>query len=413
MSSRESILAEHLGRHPSLAAHLSRLCDRCDKRGELAGTIKLADSSLPIGEYRALHSLFGPALKTSARGERRLDLTRFLASVPDADAWIEELYTALGRQRRDLVDEATQSQAIWQQLLGQFRLSYPDLLSVHRLLQSQSARHSLLDEAKADALRTEWFRLAETVRHLQANRQQVGLSDLGARFFNDSKTLRAGRLRTILCQWLHALNSEDAAEDIEPADMLSRYGVTDNPTSIKVTFFGPLRYRRNGAWLDWPCQLHRQGESTTLSLDNLAGIERAEFVGNPTVVTCENETPFNNLVREDTPFAVVYTGGFPNAAVRALLGKLPVHTLLRHWGDSDRAGYQIARILSHIHPLSLWRCQLDDLQRHRHALKPVSAAEQLAIQRALAESPDHPFAPELQFTAQHGWLEQESWDSSQ
>jgi len=409
----KSILAEYLGRHPSLAAHLARLCDRCDKRGELGGTIKLGDSSLPMDEYRALHSLFGPALKTSARGERRLELTRFLASVPDANAWIEELYTALGRQRRNLVDEASQSQSLWEQLLGQFQLSYPELPAVHRWLQGQSARHGRLDESKASALRTEWFRLAETVRHLQANRQQVGLSDLGARFFNDSKALRSGRLRTALCQWLHALDSEGTDANIEATDVLSRYGVTDNPTSVKVTLFGPLRYRKHGVWLDWPCQLHRQGESTTLSLDNLAGIESAEFVGNHTVITCENETPFNNLIRESIPCPVVYTGGFPNAAVRALLEKLPARSQLRHWGDSDRAGYQIARILAHIRPLVLWRCQLADLERHRHALKPVSDAERLAIEQALADTPDHPFAPELQFTARHGWLEQESWGTGQ
>ncbi|MDX9978706.1 MAG: DUF2399 domain-containing protein [Lentisphaeria bacterium] len=400
-----SILAEKLHAHPCLAPHLSCLADRCDRRGDLTGRVKLGDSSLPPDELRLLRLLFGQALKTSAKGEHRLDLDRFLAGVPGREAWIAELYGALGRQRRNRPRERDQEEALWRRLLGQFRLAYPGIEGVHRLLEAGSSRRPAgPDEARG--ILAEWSALAEAVVFLQSSRRHVGLSELGARFLNDSKALRSGRLRALLCRWLEAVADEGEGDD---AGVLARFGVADNPTSIKVTLFGPLRYRWQDREMDWPRQLHAAGESATLSLDNLDAIAAADFADHDTVVTCENETPFNRLIREKCGFPVIYTAGFPNAAVRSLIRNLPPDTRLLHWGDSDLAGYRIAHILSRLRPLALWRCSLADLERHRQALKPVSETERDAILRFLESTPGFPFAAELRFTAEHGWLEQESW----
>lgn len=402
-----SILAEQLRAHPFLASHLSRLCDRCDQRGNLTGRIKLGDSSLPPDEFRVLRMIFGQALGTNRQGEHRLDLDRFLAGVPDRDAWFAELYDALGRQRRNRPTERVRQEALWERIRSQFRLAYPDLGGVHDLLREQTGGTRMLsDAAEARDILTEWSILADAIVFLQSSRTHIGLSDLGARFLNDSKALRSGRLRTMLCRWLAAVADEGEADDIQ---VLARFGVVDNPTSIKVTLFGDLRYRCDGRELDWPCRLHAAGESVTLSLDNLDAITDADFGGSKTIVTCENETPFNRLIREKCQLPVIYTAGFPNAAVRNLIRKLPPDTRLLHWGDSDLAGYRIAHILSRLRPLSLWRCTVEDLRRHEHALKPLAHADGNAIHRFLESKPDVPFASELLFTAEHGWLEQESW----
>lgn len=402
---KASILAEHVRAHPFLAPHLACLGDRCDRRGDLTGRIKLGDSSLPPEELRVLRLLFGQALKTSAKGEHRLDLDRFLAGVPDREAWIAELYGALGRQRRNRLREKAREETLWRQLLGRFRLAYPGLGGVHRLLEEGTPR-SPASADEACGILAEWSALAEAVVFLQSSGTHVGLSELGARFLNDSKALRSGRLRTTLCRWLEAVTDEGEDDD---AGVLARFGVADNPTSIKVTLFGPLRYRCAAGELDWPRRLHAAGQSATLSLDNLDAIADADFDGRGTVVTCENETPFNRLIREGCEFPAIYTAGFPNAAVRNLIRKLPPDTRILHWGDSDLPGYRIAHILSRLRPLALWRCTLADLERHRHALKPVSETERDAIGRFLETTSGFPFAAELLFTAEHGWLEQESW----
>lgn len=239
--------------------------------------------------------------------------------------------------------------------------------------------------------------------------EPLGLAELGARFFGSSKALRSGEVRRLLVDGLAVL--ADAEEDAaEPALLLRRFGVCDNPTALKVTLFGPFRLRKRGRWLDWVEQLHALGESATLSLGNLDGVDRVELAGDGAIVhTSENETPFCRLVREQFPEPVIYTEGYPNAAVRRLLRLLPPATAVRHWGDSDLDGLRIADILAATRPLELWRCGLAELQRQRPRLLPFSDAQSGRARRWLAAHPDFRFRAELGFSLAHGWLEQESW----
>ncbi len=394
---------------PELARHLNRILDRCDRRGELSGSLKLGDTSLPSDEKRALRQLFGTAFRTSRQGEHRLDLTQFLAVIPEPEAWIDELYQELGRQRRNCVEQNADASVKYQRLREQLRLAYPDLSAIHRLLAQNSSGKHALNAGEIEQRRHQWFTLAELIVFLRDNRTPLGLSELGARFFGDSKILRSGKLNSELCQWLSALATDGQGEPIPAPEVLAKFGVTDNTTSIKVTIFGNFRYRKHGVWHDWPCELRRNGESATLSLDNLADVEACEIPGSDVVITCENETPFNTLIREDARIPVVYTAGFPNAAVRILLEKLPPHVHIQHWGDSDLAGLRIARILGQMHPLSLWRCDLPELQRHRRMLRPTRESDRQIILDMLDACTHTTFAPELRFTAEHGWLEQECW----
>lgn len=411
-SETRTVLAQALSECPGLGVHLHKILDRYDRRGELSGTLKLGDASLPVDELRALRHLFGQAIKTSRRGEHKLDLTRFLEHLPDTSAWINELYQALNRPRRNLKQEDSENTLRFQKLVDQLHLRFPEQAPIQYFLRQTCKRHTGLSDNDFRGLRERWFKLGETVDYLRVNRDPIGLSDLGAKFFQDSKVLRKGKLYNELCTWLNVLESEGLPENSDPGNVLSHFGVTENLTSIKVTFFGLLRYQKAGVWYDWPCGLRENGESCTLSLDNLAGMEAVEFMEGGTVITCENETPFNNLIRENSSQPVIYTAGFPNSAVQYLLRKLSPDTRIQHWGDSDRAGLQIASILGRIRTVSLWRCDVPELKGHCGKLRPTTDSDRQAIHAMLEEYPDHPFAAELRFTADNGWLEQESWQPS-
>lgn len=404
-------LADRLRACPALGDALDKLCDRCDKRGELRGRIKLGDAEMPPDVLRVLRELFGSALKTNPKQEQYLDLNRFMKTVPDPEGWIHELYAAMGRERRDILRENARAKARADRLVDQFHLAHPSLAQVVPLLQNWAQRNSgpRTNETICE-VRNRWERLAQTVEFLLTNTRAVGISELGARFFNDSKTLRTGGLRSELARWLAAVEPTPEGEQVSTEDLLARHGVTDNPTSIRVAVFGALRYRVAGEWFEWPCELRKHGQSATLSLHNIAGLEAAEFLEGGSVITCENETPFNRLIRDGVEQPVIYTGGFPNSAVRSLLEAMPAETRIRHWGDSDPAGLRIAEILSAIRPLRLWRCSLEELRRHRDLLKPLPHSERQAVEERLRQEPPPPFADELRFTAANGWLEQESWN---
>lgn len=176
-----------------------------------------------------------------------------------------------------------------------------------------------------------------------------------------------------------------------------------------MTLFGPLAYVKGGERFDWVAQLHARGETATLSWDNLHGIDALVLPADTPVITCENETPFNALIREGFPALYIYTAGYPNTAVTRLLHLLPAETAIQHWGDTDLDGLRIAAMLHQIRPVRLWRCDLAEVQRHLTDLRLLKPAPQEKAERYLAQHLDFPFKDELVFTLAHGWLEQECW----
>jgi uncharacterized protein (TIGR02679 family) len=407
-----AILREALARYPELPPFLGRLCDVWDRQGAPPARLSLGSGLSRHGELAALHALFGAAVEVSRSGRAFLRVRAFLArfDAPGAEAWADALYAAMGRARRDRAAERRQAGQSFDELLAAWRLAFPTVVAAAPVIEGQAEKWKRrLQTGVAEGVRAQWWSWGQALTFLAPRPEALGLAELGAQVYGSSKALRRGEARSLLVSGLAAL--EDIDEDqVEPGDILRLCGLCDNPTALKVTVCGPLRLRKHGRWLDWIEQLHALGESATLSLANLDGVDIiGSAAAGALVHTCENETPFCRLVREGCPGTLVYTEGYPNRAVRRLLQLLPSGTTIRHWGDSDLDGLRIAAILAQDRPLHLWRCGLVDLERQREFLIPLSVDASRRARHWLQTHPEFRFRDELAFTLAHGWLEQESW----
>jgi len=423
VENQEEIFRRYLLRYPRIEPCLRRLCLGISRREDLRGTVVLGSSFARGEDYEPLLELFGrPALALSSKGEMRLSLNRV---TPASDqktlvAWSHALHLALGLPAVNISLRKKEAAAACATLLDRFRLAYPDLALVHAGLRERNDywTRSLLT-GNAEALKTFWFRAADITRFLTANREALTLADLGARMCGDSKSLKTGKLLGLVVEWLLLLEV-GVADKNAPKDkweVLAKYHVVENPSAIKVTLFGPVVLWKAGRRLDFVHQLWSLGESATLSWENLSGVERLEIdspESSGPALSCENESPFRRLKQDGYSGVLVYSQGFPNAAVLRLwelLGRTGSVSAFLHWGDSDLAGLRIASILNEVQALRLFRCDHRELQRHVPFLIPLSMEEKAAAVRFLEAHPDFPFRVELKITAEIGWLEQESWSA--
>ena len=423
METHEEKFRRYLLRYPRIEPFLRRLCLGISRREDFRGTIVLGSSFARGEDYEPLLELFGrPALALSRKGEMRLSLDRVSPASDQATraVWSRGLHLALGLPPENISLRKKEAAAECVTLLDRFRLSYPDLTLVHASLRERSDywTRSLLT-GNSEALKAFWFRVADITRFLIENREVLTLADLGARMCGDSKALKTGKLLGMVMEWLLLLEGgvKDKDVPLDKWEILARYHVVENPTAIKVTLFGPVVLWKAGRRLDFVHQLWSHGESATLSWENLSGVERLEINSSESLVSvlsCENESPFRRLKQEGYSGVIVYSQGFPNAAVLRiweLLGRTGSIDTFLHWGDSDLAGLRIAFILNKVQALRLYRCDHRELQRHVLFLKPLSMPEKAAAVRFLEAHPDFPFHAELKFTAEYGWLEQESWSA--
>ncbi|MEO6097793.1 MAG: DUF2399 domain-containing protein [Fibrobacteria bacterium] len=423
MENQEEIFRRYLLRYPRIEPCLRRLCLGISRREDLRGTVGLGSSFARGEDYEPLLELFGrPALSLSRKGDMRLSLERVspASGQETRGAWSRALHLALGLPAVNLSLRKKEAAAACATLLDRFRLVYPDLALIHADLRERSEywTRSLLT-GNAEALKAFWFRAADITRFLTANREAMTLADLGARMCGDSKSLKTGKLLGLVVEWLLLLEGGVTGKDA-PADkwqILARYHVVENPSAIKVTLFGPVVLWKGGQRLDFVHQFWSQGESATLSWENLSGVERLEIPwpeSSGSALSCENESPFRRLKQDGYSGVLVYSQGFPNAAVLRiweLLGRAGSVGTFLHWGDSDLAGLRIAAILNKVQALRLFRCDHRELRRHAPFLKPLGMAEKAAAVRFLEAHPDFPFSAELEFTAEFGWLEQERWSA--
>lgn len=291
-------------------------------------------------------------------------------------------------------------------LCARLAMLFPTLDSALESLRQQPGNiKRKITEAGFDQA-VEHYRLCLTAtQFLKNNTRAMSAADLGVTVCNNSKAFRPDTSR------YHCASRLLAAEiggDAQTA--MAVCGVTENPTAVAVTVFGPFVCYQSGQPRHWIRQLWESGEAATLNFGNIEKLERIALEAGTAmpVVSCENESPFNAMMRNAESTALVYTAGYPNSAVKRFISLLDREIEYYHWGDTDPDGLAIAAGLNTIKGLRLYRCDLATCQRLRDRLKPLDAAKQDRARKMLAAA-DMPFSEELGFAIEHGWLEQESW----
>jgi hypothetical protein len=413
--------------NPELRDGLRKIAKAYHRKNVVPQSVMLGKGFAALPE--SMLSFFGAeALCLSRSGALRVQLSKLLSAFDENQrkAWFDGLLAALGMPSTQQGTH-TSGDALVATALERWRLCNPDNPGVYELLKaslmaSPSLRRRLASLGE-QTIFDQWQWIGEAVRFLRHNRDALTASDLGARFFNDSKALRSGEHRALIADALtlasdpaltvEALRGLGARERNALRErVLREHGVTENPGAIKVTFFGPLRYWKNGHAFDYPFRLWKAGEAVSVSLDNLAGIEKIAVEEPCNIYGCENESPFYALIRGRQPGLIIYTQGFPNDAVRTLWRLLYEHVAgcrFFHWGDTDYAGLRIAGMLDDIAPLSLWRCSAEEALERRARLRPLSGNECGRARSFLENYPAFPFAEELKVAIAEGWLEQESY----
>lgn len=411
----EQVIDAFLRQHQGLLPYLEKVCQRVRKQGKLTGVLKLGQD-LDEETLIALRAFFGlRALSVSSAGEVRVSWSRFFEgrSASAVEEWIGTLHQCLGLS---LENQRNKTQSEFQEallLIERFRLAYPELSGIHRHLNETipALARQVTRQGKVAVERI--FKAAEIMCFLRSNKEPLTFSELGAQFLNDSKALRETELSRLIASWLII---QEEAEDVpwqgDAETIWERYHVVRDRLAVQCTIFGPLLYSKSNQTYDWILRLWQAGEPATLSWANITGMDRIWIAPgheeDNELFTIENETPFARLVRERHNGTLIYTSGFPNDSVLALyrLLDLPKRS---HWGDSDLAGLRIAAIFNAMKPLVLWRCDQKNLLRHKNRLIQLEEAQATQISNFLDRHPDFPFAVELRFTLNYGWLEQESW----
>ncbi len=390
-----------LGESPGLAVYLVPVAKKWAKGLPLPGRMTLGPEPKEPALRAQLSRIFGEIHYRNGKA---------VATIPEPlrnEAVLKALAEQLGIERKDEQKFEANVPAILQRL----RLAHPQLDPIHRWMSGSAEITRLLTNAPQQERLLSG--LLKTAAYLATNDRPVTLSKLGSMFFNDSKFLRNKKsiqYSLLGGMVLQLLEMDDGSENREIA--LQQYGVIDNPATTTVTLFGPLTLLRNGQADSWIVDRFRRREIVTLNSTNLEEIEAVRLPeGYATVITSENAAPFHELVEEQPHAILVYTAGYPNAAVCRLLKLLAgAGATGRHWGDSDPDGLRIATLLDRAIETSLYRCTLDELRSHSSDLIPLKAGAIRLGKSLLKTHPDFKFRDELDFTLQSGrWLEQERW----
>ena len=417
MQNYTEILSYHLEKWPRLHVFLGKICTRYNKKGALTGTMKLGNGLDYLREEQPLVGLFGASAVASRKnGDVILSFDRYFHSwnQTSKEKWIDSLFRVLTIERVNPIIEFRSQTQKTRLILDRLRLKYPQHPALHEYMVTREIyweRQRLLRGTKPlqDVLEIAF----DITEYLLGNQSNLTLSTLGAKFCGDSKALRKGELYNLIGDMLIISLNEGRLDAVSRKRVFSQCGVITNPTPIKVTLFGPLIYRKKDQIFDWIKRLWEAGETATLSLDNLSHIESVTIPNGEStkLTTCENESPFCDLVRERYEGTIVYTEGYPNTAVEKCIEYLSANTKkIHHWGDSDPDGLFIASLFTKYRPVVLWRCSLEDLKRLTDKLEQLSPEKMNKGRKILQENPSFPFPRELNFTLDNGWLEQEKWE---
>lgn len=402
------------GREVFLIRIFEKIARRYQLKSTLSGTMKLGQF-LDREEMALLGNFFGLApLRVNRKEEVRLYFDILFKNGLE-EQWLEKIGDYLGYSLKPFSQMDATEPA--RKMFSRLSLAYPILGSLISFLKEDyTPFERMFARNSEDAVNTRCFQTGATVSFLLENSEPITISELGARFCNDSKALRQGELRNLVVQWLRLCRPDSDMLEREE-DLWAGYNVLSDQLTVNAVLYGPVLYEKKGKFFDWIYQLYKQGESATISWSNIHDIDRIYWKKQeekvPVLVSCENEAPFSNLMRRDLNQALLFTSGFPGSAVQKLYQLLaPQAAACYHWGDSDPAGLHIAAIMHSLFPLQLYRCDLTNLQSHKHCLLPLSQKQRDGAMHLLVNQPDFPFGKELLFTLENGWLEQESWQSN-
>ncbi len=388
-----------------------KIARRYELKGSLSGTMKLGQH-LDSGELSTLANFFGlDPLRVNAKEEVRLYFTDLLRNGSESQ-WLIKIGDALGYPIEQKKKSSSNSESI-KNILASLLLAYPDLQNlIAALEENPNQLRTMLKGNSRESVKETCFKTAEIVTFLTNNKKIFTVSDLGAHFYNNSKALRQGELRTLLISWLALCRPYSDYPD--EAALLAEYHVIHDRLTVNAVLYGPVIYEKNGIQYDWIEQLYRAGEAATIGWSNMQNMDKIYFrdghSNSPDLITCENEAPLTNLIQQKKNSCLLFTSGFPSSAVQKLYQLLaPQAANCYHWGDSDPAGLRIAAIMHALHPLRLYRCDLATLQRLHNHLLPLTQKQKNTCMNILNSHPNFPFRKELLFCAENGWLEQENW----
>ncbi len=390
---------------------LTKVARRYEQRGMLSGVIKVG-SSLSHQELQQLHNYFGiDPIQINTKNEVRVNFDTLLKNIQEAE-WVEKIGACLGRRLKPAdkleIKDATKK------LLARLQLAFPGLEKLTKQLAESPEDIERIaantSEKEATGL---CFQATNALNYLLKNNDPITISELGARFFSDSKKLRQGEFRNVLLRWLNVYCPDLDISDNEE-QIWATYHVYHDRITVNAVIYGPIVYTKNGEEFDWIHKLYELGEPATISWANLQNIETIQWKGReanpPALICCENEAPFSQLIRQKSGDAVLFSSGFPGSGVQKIYELLAPHaSACYHWGDTDPNGFRIASILHLIHPLTLYRCGIETLHRHKTHLRPLSQKQKSSAEAILSSQTQFPFKDELTFTLKHGWMEQESW----
>ncbi len=394
---------------------LSRIARRYSLKICLSGTMKLGEQ-LDREQMTVLANFFGLApLRVNNKEEVRLIFKDLLKNGSEPQ-WLEKIGDVLNyplQPQRGNNNETNREAT--KRTLESLVLAYPELHPLFSVLQEEdSSIRSILSGNGEKEGKRKCFTMAEIFSFLMHNTEPITVSDLGARFFKDSKSLRQGELRTLLIRWLRFFETDSGS--LEEIDLLTKHRILHDRLTVNAVLYGPIIYEKNGKTFDWIYQLYRQGETATLGWSNIQDIDKIYLQKQdsctPDLISCENEAPFSSLIHQKKHNCLLFTSGFPSSAVQKLYQLLaPLAANCYHWGDSDPAGLRIAAMIHELYPLQLYRCDVSVLQKHKEKLLPLTQQQKNDILNILVSQPNFPFSDELLFTQKNGWLEQENWQN--
>lgn len=385
--------------YPELEPLLVKVMRTIDKRGMMPKQITLC-ACADVDHFN-LMQLFTPAAIKTQNNRYIFVPARMTMVGIVVEPWLKAAAAVLGNYQITPKDDNVTL------LLERLNMLFAELDSALEFLRGKrNIIKRKITELGKEAAFTHYKLCLAAVKFLQQNRELLTSSDLGVKICGDSKAFRAGGV-------LNNNTAELLAAELgcPPNESMTQCRIIDNPTSTVVTVYGPfIYYDNNGKVFDWIKQLWERGEAATLNAGNLAHIDKIELSHEvESLLSCENESPFNHLIRENNHQALIYTAGFPNSAVKKFITLLNANIDFLHWGDTDPEGLEIAAILNNLKPLQLYRCGAGEIERLKARLIPLSKSK---IKRAhnLLKKPDFKFRKALKLTLEYsGWLEQESW----